>query len=42
MVDVFCIKDLGEVYVDKVEVCSDGKMAVIDDYEELKAWWQKS
>ena len=27
---------------DKVEVCSDGKMEVIDDYEELKAWWQES
>ena len=27
---------------DKVEVCSDGKMEVIDDYEELKAWWKQS
>ena len=26
---------------DKVEVCSGGRIAVIDDYEELKTWWEQ-
>ncbi len=26
---------------DKVEVCSGGRIAIIDDYEELKAWWKQ-
>lgn len=26
---------------DKVEVCLGGRIAVIDDYEELKTWWEQ-
>ena len=26
---------------DKVEVCSGGRIAVIDHYEELKTWWEQ-